>query len=67
MGERGVGIGGLANTREDFTTSRYNHYAPFVFEEEIKETVTQYYYPQNVGAYNGSMPIVVDIGAEKDW
>lgn len=67
MAERGVGIGGLASNREDYTTSRYNHYAPYTFEEEIKDTVTFYYYPQNIGAYNGQMPIVIDIGAEKDW
>ena len=66
MGERGVGIGGLANTREDYTTSRYNHYAPYVFEEEITDTDNYYYYPQNIGEYNGQIPIVFNIGSEKD-
>ena len=67
MGEIGVGIGGLADVRENYTTSRYNHYAPYTFEEEVVDTQTFTYYPQSIGAYNGSIPIVFQIGAEVDW
>ena len=34
--ERGVGIGGLADNKEAYTTSRFNHYAPYTFETEVK-------------------------------
>ena len=66
MGETGIGIGGLADTRENYTTSRYNHYAPYTFEEEITETTTFTYYPQSIGSYNGSIPIVFVIPQEVD-
>ena len=68
MGDKGTGIGGLANTREDYTSSRYNHYAPFTFEEEIKDTETFIYFPQTiVENYTGSMPIVFNIPSEVEW
>ena len=34
--QHGIGVGGLTSTREDFTTSRFNHYAEFEFENEVR-------------------------------
>ena len=62
---RGVGVGGLAAVREDYTTSRYNHYAPYTFEEEIKPGETFEYFPQTVrDDYDATMPIAFQIPAE---
>lgn len=63
---RGIGVGGLASTREDYTTSRFNHYAEYTFEEEVKRTELYYYYPKNIGVstYNSDMPIAFNIPAE---
>ena len=67
MGEHGVGIGGLANAKENYTTSRYNHYAAYTFEEEVVETIELEYYPQPVQRfYNGDVPIVIDIPPESE-
>ena len=67
MGDHGVGIGGLADSRENFTTSRFNLYAPYTFEEEVVETVEMEYYPQPVQlTYDGDVPIVIDIPPESE-
>ena len=68
MAEKGTGIGGLANVREDYTTSRYDHYAPFEFEEEIRDTETFTYLPQSITEfYTSSNPVVFEIPSEVDW
>ena len=45
---KGVGIGGYADSSEDFLYSRYNHYAPLSFEREVKKLETLRYFPQHV-------------------
>ena len=45
---------------------RYDHYAEFEFENEIVKRETFIYYPQSIAAYNGTMPIKIQIPAEVD-
>ena len=64
---KGVGIGGYADSSEDFLYSRYNHYAPLSFEREVKKLETLRYFPQHVGTYDGSLPINFIIQTEISW
>ena len=65
--ERGVGIGGLADNKEAYTTSRFNHYAPYSFETEVKTTFTFDYPPAPVRPeYDSSLPITFSILEEKE-
>ena len=69
MANRGIGVGGLANSREDYSTSRYNLFAPFTFEQEVVSFRTATYVPTTVrDNYDGTMQIVFDIpGETQDW
>lgn len=65
MGEYGVGVGGLADVLENFTTSRYDLLADKEFEEEVVAKRTDTYYPQQYLPYYGaSMPIVFNLHQE---
>lgn len=65
---KGVGVGGLANCGEDYTTSRYNYYAPYTFEEERTDNITFEYFPTiERDDYNSMMPIQFNIPAETEW
>ena len=65
---KAVGIGGLANAREDYVTSRYDYYADYTFEDEVKHTDVFEYYPQSIRSdYDATVPIHFNIPAEIDW
>ena len=67
-GVRGEGIGGLAKTREDYTTSRYDLYAQYEFEEEVTQRDKFYYYPQHIlSVYDSSMPIKFQVPPEVEY
>ena len=67
MVDRGIGVGGLADSLENFTTSRYNLYAPFEFNQEVVSHRTATYTPrQHLDNYDSTMPIVFEIRPEVD-
>ena len=65
MGEYGVGVGGLADVLENFTTSRYDLLADKEFEEEVVAKRTTTYFPQQyLDVYTDKMPVVFNLYPE---
>ena len=69
MADRGIGVGGLANSLEDYSTSRYNLFAPFTFNKEVVSFRTDTYVPTTVREnYDKTIPIQFVIPPEtQDW
>ena len=69
MADRGIGVGGLANSLEDYSTSRYNLFAPFTFNQEVVSFRTDTYVPTTVREnYDKTIPIQFVIPPEtQDW